>query len=353
MITNHCRTTPKRADTHGASFSWPRMGLVMRRAFREHKTCLRDVHAACRRCLESPANTPQEYRVSAGDLPASFYAPRRNLFSTLFLAVYHMLDVPLDRRLLYGRLNQLFRIWVTSADNLLDNEDKVVIPVEMSGKSHIMRQVVTLMAADRALAAILADAVANDVVTRDQADRLAEQSLRILLPSAAQEATEEGGITERPDPEYVLWTIHRYKTGLLFHIPFLGIDHVEANVDRECCDRIRDALMQFGLGCQLMDDIRDMARDLNEGRHNYMLSVLAHRDPDRLAALTAEQPDTGSRLYLVVPRLAARTATHAVEMLRGALLELGSCGLQIPPGSADRMARSMLGVLDLGDLRYA
>ena len=82
------------------------------------------------------------------------------------------------------------------------------------------------------------------------------------------------------------------------------------------CDLIRDALMQFGLGCQLLDDLRDMARDLNERRHNNVLSLMAHTDQDRLAALAKEGPDRESRLYLSVPGVAASTANRAVGMLR-------------------------------------
>jgi hypothetical protein len=352
MIKNKSVDRGERGE-RPATTSWPRMGLVMRKALREHKICMQDVYVACRRYMESPADTLPEYRVALDTLPPAFYSFRRNLFSSLFLAVYHMLEIPRARRLLYGRLNQLFRIWVTSADNLLDDEDKVVIPLRMPGQSHVMRQVVTLMAADRVLAELLAEAVGDDVITGQQAERLSVESLRILLPSAAQEATEEGGITERPDPEHVLWTIHRYKTGLLFHIPFLGIDHVETDINREQCTRIRNALMEFGLGCQLLDDVRDMARDLVEARHNYVLSWLANKDPELLERFMRNPPDVGARLYLAVPRLAAATVSRGTEMLRESLLTLSSCGLRMPAQTADRMARSMLTVLDLGDVQYA
>lgn len=89
-------------------------------------------------------------------------------------------------------------------------------------------------------------------------DRILELSLRVLLPSAAQEAGEEGGIRKRPGPDYVLRTIHRFKTGLLFHIPFLGPEHVEENISPARLERLKDALLSFRLGCQVLDDILDL-----------------------------------------------------------------------------------------------
>ena len=96
-----------------------------------------------------------------------------------------------------------------------------------------MRQVVSIMLADRILKKIIDDAVVKGVITEHDASELSNKSLQILLPSAAEEASEEGGITSRPDADYVLNTIHRLKTGLLFHIPFLGPDNIEKNIDKQ------------------------------------------------------------------------------------------------------------------------
>jgi hypothetical protein len=57
-----------------------------------------------------------------------------------------------------------------------------------------VRQVVGLMAADRVLAEILRDAVAAGTIDAAMAASLQRESLRRLLPSAAEEAAEEGGI---------------------------------------------------------------------------------------------------------------------------------------------------------------
>lgn len=259
-------------------------GRLLTQALAEQRTCMAAVYDTATQVVRPPAGSPPEFAVRVGEIPTVFFTARKNLFSTLFYSTYLAMDIPRPRRLLYGKLNHLFRIWVTAADNLLDAEDKCVLPLEMPGNSRVMREVVAIMTADRILGHLLDEAVAEGTITRHQASDLADASLRNLLPSAAQEASEEGGITVRPTPEYVLETIHLLKTGLLFNIPFTGVDIIEQEIDRDRLNLIKQALLLFGNGCQVLDDIRDIARDFVEGRHNYILSVLAHTRPNVLDA---------------------------------------------------------------------
>lgn len=250
-------------------------GRTMQRAFAEQRQCMRAVYALLDRVLATPADTPEEYQVRLGEVPAAYFKRRKNLFSSLFQATYQILDIDPRRRLLYGKLNHLFRIWVTSADNLLDNENKIVVPLAMAGRSRVMNQVVAIMAADRVLHHLLDEAIREGVMPADKAAVLGDRALQVLLPSAAQEASEEGGIGHRPEPHHVLSSIHVLKTGLLFHIPFVGPEILDTHLDRNRLQAVKNALLHFGLGCQLLDDLRDMARDFVEQRHNYVLSMLS------------------------------------------------------------------------------
>ena len=327
-------------------------GRIARAALREQQECIRAVHARLAPHLATPADTPAEYAVRPGPLPEAQLGWRKNMFSTLFQYVYHLMDVPAPRRLLYGQLIHLFRIWVTSADNLLDGEDKDVVPLIMPGSARVMRQVVAVMAADRVLAEILNDAVETGAITAAQRDELARESLRRLLPSAAQEATEEGGIAARPPPEEVLGVIHRLKTGLLFHLAFVGPEIVEPAAFARTA-RLREGLMDFGLGCQVLDDVRDLARDLLEKRHNYVLSVLAHEEPELLDELAARAQSVADRLYLDVPQYALPAARRGFDLLVSGLRTLGEAGLGYDGAQAESMARAMFPVLDLEGLPVA
>ena len=311
---------------------------------------MRAVYSKLDALLHSPDGTATEYAVSMDEVPESFYSMRKNLFSVLFLSIYHLLDIPKERRLLYGKLNQLFRVWVTSADNLLDDEDKVVVPIKIPGNAHTMSNVVSIMAADRVLSQVLREAESTHVINTEEANLLLEESLQILLPSAAQEASEENGIEVRPEPDVVLSTIHRHKTGILFHIPLLGPESIEDAICPEKLAAVRDGLMSFGIGCQLLDDVRDLGRDLHETRHNYALSMLYHKAPDKYVMLNTQTHI--DRLYRQLPEVVIPTARLGLKMMREGIGRLNTVGLGVQGKAVDTIATGMFKVLDLGDVSY-
>jgi hypothetical protein len=323
---------------------------ILGTAFAEQCACIRSVYESARAVVRTEAGVPPCYVVALGPLPDEQFAPRRNLFSTLFLAVYQVLGVPPERRQLYGCINQLFRIWVTSADNLLDAEDKAVLPVVLQGRSRVMREVISVMAADRVLSAFLRRAVEGGVVSPAAAEALSVRSLQVLLPSAAQEAGEEGGVLDRPRPEEVLSTVHPYKTGLLFHLPFLGPELVD-QVEPALLGELKQGLQDFGLGCQVLDDIRDMATDYCDRRHNYVLSQLCWEHEALYADLAGRGLAPEQRLYQGFPELAGQAARLGFGLMRDGLDRLRRRGLGIAPGASTAWACSMFDVLDLGDLK--
>ena len=314
---------------------------------------MRAVYAIAGEIVQPPKSSPPEYSVRLGDIPPALYTARKNIFSTLFYSTYLALGIPLPRRMLYGKLNHLFRIWVTSADNLLDGEDKCVLPLVMPGRSHVMREVVAIMAADRVLWRVLNEAVAEQALTARQADALANESLRCLLPSAGQEASEEGGIGARPAPAYLLDTIHVLKTGLLFNIPFLGVDVVEKEVDVGRVSRMKQALLMFGGGCQILDDVRDMSRDFVERRHNYVLSVLAQEQPSLLDSWARRDIKPDDRLYAETLPVSLAAVKLGYQKLVEACSALREEGVIVRGAPITRMAGAMLNALDLEDLAYA
>lgn len=320
--------------------SWLRIwhaSAVLQRAFEEHCDCVREVHLILSQIVRTLPGVHPDYQVRLGALPRGALSLRKNLFSTLFGSVYHALGVGPDRRLLYGRLNQLFRIWVTSADNLLDGEDKAVLPLGMAEGGRVMRDVVAIMAADRAMAVILRMAVAEGVLSADQSQELSTRTLQVLLPSACEEASEEAGVAERASPAHVLGVIHRYKTGLLFEIPFLGPD-VLGRVDRDRSGRMKEALVEFGTGCQLLDDIRDMARDLVEQRQNYLLSVLHWEHPETLARLRDADLKPEDRLYHETMAVTTSVAKRGSELTSHGARTLAAAGLGRGPAAPDALA---------------
>lgn len=331
---------------------WARARLL-KESFEEYRLCSKEVYSKAQELIRCPEDISKEFQVSCLPMPEEFFYLKKNLFSALFQSVYRILGIKEERRCLYGKLNHLFRIWVTSADNLLDGEDKITLPLKIPGESRIMRQVISIMAADRIMKRILDEAVEEKVITIEESKILADKSLRILLPSAAEEASEEGGILQRPDPDYVLNTIHKLKTGLLFHIPFLGPESIESGIDQDRLSGCKEGLGRFGLGCQLLDDIRDMARDYLEKRHNYVLSCIFWQgrsgDIDLLKDLEKDMR-VQDKISPFFNQVVLPAAELAGDLLKDGLFILDKLGLGLGESAAKNMARSMFKILDVGEL---
>jgi hypothetical protein len=303
----------------------------LKTAFEEQQAAIRGVWAHAKDILRVDETIAKQFQVTLGPMPDSILGFQHNMFSTVFLAVLQPLGIAPERRRLYGKLNHLFRAWVTSADNLLDDEDKVTFPVQLPGNAHVMRQVVVIMLADRIMVRILAEALADGVLTPAEAQTLSDESLRVLLASAAEEASEEGGLKEWPDPEYVLDQLHPLKTGILFYIPFLGPEKIEKNIDHEKLTGLKRALLDFGIGCQMLDDIRDLARDYTQRRANYVISRLVHGSNGKREIETLDKHtrdgDLDKRLDQFFPDETSLICRAATARLEGSFEALDALGL--------------------------
>jgi hypothetical protein len=323
-------------------------------ALEEQRVAVRDVWRHAAEVMRADTSVPERFRVTLEPMPDHVLTLYHNMISTPFLAVLQPLGVAPERRMLYGRLNHLFRTWVTCADNLLDDEDKVTFPIRMPGRAFVMRQVVVLLLADRIMHRVLAEAEERGVITRAEARVLSDESLRILLPSAAEEAFEEGGLAEWPHPDYVLEQLHPLKTGILFRIPFLGPEKIEAGMDPVKLKRLRDALQDYGIGCQMIDDVRDLSRDFQQRRANYLIALLAHgRGASsalaRLAELTSDG-DLDRRLDDAFPEEVAWVCERAVARLQRGFMELDALGLHGYAQAADGFIAVLMARMDLAHL---
>ena len=100
------------------------------------------------------------------------------------------------------------------------------------------------------------------------------------------------------------------------------------DIDPGTLERTTQALYQIGMGCQILDDMVDLASDLRMKRHNYVASLICHdSDPSehtRLQEWLHELPAgvEGTELLLEFPRARQRAALTAQRNL-----EAGTRGL--------------------------
>lgn len=244
-----------------------------------------------------------------------------NFFSTLFLYSYYRIGVPPERRMLYAAVNQCLRGMVTGCDNLLDDEYKITLETDLPPKAHRFRSVLDIMVADRVLFALVTTHCRNHDLPVALALQASAASLQALTQSGAQEAAEEGGIDGRLEPEVVLQKIHHFKTGVLFQSTWAIPALFEDTTTPEAL-AAQEALYQIGIGCQILDDLVDLFVDVREQRHNYVASVLVHREPPALwrqlqaELATAQTPD---RFYAAWPEFASRMQAEAMAPLENGL----------------------------------
>jgi len=138
----------------------------------------------------------------------------------------------------------------------------------------------------------------------------------------------------------------------LFHIPFLGPDNIEDGLDKDILALCKDGLMSFGIGCQILDDIRDIAKDHIEARHNYVLSLMYADNPGYVKKLIEVGPkiDVSSNIYSMFPDVVYPAANKAMELLTGGLLSLDGAGLGINKTAAIVLSYGMFETLGVGEL---
>ena len=202
----------------------------------------------------------------------------KNMFSTLFLYSFYRAGISEQRRILYVAVNQCLRGMVTGCDNLLDDEYKKTLDTDLPEQGAKFRSVLDIMASDRILYETLLKFQAEKQISSDQVITMGRASLHCLLESGKQEASEEAGINERLTPKEILNKIHHFKTGLLFQSPW-ALPEIIETLNSNRVVHLKAALYQMGMGCQLLDDMVDLGKDIRDRRHNYAASLILH-NPD-------------------------------------------------------------------------
>lgn len=252
------------------------------------------------------------------------FSLQRNFFSALFLYSYYRTEIPADRRILYAAVNQCLRGMVTGCDNILDDEYKKTLDTDLPPQAQRFRSVLDIMVSDRVLIDILLEYCLSHNLPLDNLIKASTASLHALLQSGAQEAAEEGGIKERLLPEEILSKIHHYKTGVLFQCTW-AIPAVFEETISPTALAVQEALYSIGMGCQIMDDMVDLVTDLREERHNYVLSVIFHKEQPQVWQRLETLPpiaDSPESFYADFPEIYARMKAKALLYLQDGLHNL-------------------------------
>lgn len=237
----------------------------------------------------------QESGIALLDPPVGYLSLENNFFSAMFLYSYWRLGIPRPRRVLYAAVNQCFRGMVTGCDNILDNEYKRTLETDLPAKAWRFRSVLDIMVSEHVMFNLMVTASRRGEIPEDRLLHAVDAALRALTKSGAQEASEEGGTAEALLPETILKAIHHYKTGILFQSPW-AVPAVLENLYEDQARVVLEGLYQIGMGCQIMDDLVDLQRDVRQKRHNYAASLIYHHQgPEAWTSLRDLEPFADSK----------------------------------------------------------
>ena len=239
------------------------------------ETLLAELQVGLRRYWERADQILRTCGVTLQPYTATAFSLAKNFFSILFLYSYQRAGIPSDRRRVYAAILPCLRGMVTGCDNLLDDEYKPTLETDLPARGHRFRSVVDIMVSDRVLFQILLQAVRRGEIALEQVPLAATASMQTMTRSGIEEAGEEGGVSEILAPDAILQSVHHFKTGLLFQCPW-DIPRAIEPMDETHLSPLLEGLHQIGMGCQIMDDMVDMAIDVRARKHNYMVSLIHH-----------------------------------------------------------------------------
>jgi hypothetical protein len=177
-------------------------------------------------------------------------------------------------------------------------------------------------------------------------------SMTTMTRSGVEEAAEEAGITSILEPEAILQTIHHFKTGILFQCPW-DIPLVIETVAEKKRAPLLEGLYRIGIGCQIMDDMVDMAGDIQARRHNYLVSLIHHgphpAERDRLGKMMNPEcsADGGAMHVSCFPEAIRQASETSDRLLTDGFGALFSSEHQALVSPAIRFLEESIGLLDL------
>ncbi len=316
-------------------------------AAHEHHEVEDAIQARFRELLEP------RYRTAAKPRPNRLQYLQKNFFSSLFLSIYGALGIPPARRLFYGQINHCIRGLVTATDNLLDDEYKELLPVNFPEPAIRFKSVMHLLCFDRILEQVCRQAVSDGVLAPTLLEPLLDAVFRAMVPIGAEEAMEEGGVTDILTPTAVLDSVHMYKGGKLLCLAFTAPLLLET--EREETLRLAETgIYRIGMALQVIDDLTDFHEDISHRNHNFLTSSVYHEggveERGRLAATLKQPREKPEAVEALFPETLRRVMAQAIGEALAGFAALEEAGYWYNERQAMRIIRFLFTLRGVGHL---
>lgn len=268
-------------------------------------------------------------------------------FLILFRSVLQTLGVTSDGLTLCSELNFCIKGTITAADNLFDDQDKSLLPLE-AGPGARFRSILQLLVFERLASRAVDRGVQAGSISRSSAGQFQRELLSRMAAIGSLEGSEEGGVDGVLKPDVMIEQVHRVRGGALFELAFVAPRLLEVSVEAGVLSRAQRAIARLGTAFQIVDDLTDFEFDMTRGSHNLLVSQITHggsvEERRRLMSLGESRGGSGD----VVAELFHDSGRAVIERgqveARAALHELQSLGFWFPPALSDQLVRAIVGL---------
>ena len=268
-------------------------------------------------------------------------------FLILFRSVLEHIDLPRTALDVCSELNFCIKGTITAADNLFDDQDKSLLPLN-TGAGARFASILQLMTFERLLRRALDRGVENAVFTTESARSVAQELLSRMASIGELEGSEEGGVEAIMSPDQMVEDVHRVRGGALFELAFVAPRLVRDGPAREILDRAEKAISRLGTAFQIVDDLTDFEFDLQRGSHNLLTAEIHHNgSPSQVAALRefregGEVPEGAVEESFLGSARAVLDRGRAEA--RRSLTELHELGFWFPPRVSNDLVHAIVGL---------
>lgn len=195
---------------------------------------------------------------------------KKNFFTLLMLSILVEIKIPKERILSYGRIIFLLRQIVTSADNIIDNEEKTSI---------IFKSLENIVVKNSFLSLICQDLLTKECLKISNGDHnLSNLIFKELYSIAFSESLRDSGLYKNyPNSDYILNKIHNGIGGKLLEISLVVPTFIEKNI---LLDSYSLGLYEIGMSLQAIDDLFDVQEDFESSKINLAISKFLEKNPN-------------------------------------------------------------------------
>jgi hypothetical protein len=294
-------------------------------------------------------------RIESPEGPVETEFIQEFFFLILFRSVLETIGLRPTDLDLCSEVNFCIKGTITAADNLFDDQNKSLLPLN-AGEGARFRSILQLLAFERLSGRALQRGVRTRALSPFAAERSQKELLSQMAVIGSLEGSEEHGVSKILEPEKMVDRVHRVRGGALFELAFIVPRMLEAPAEPALLLRAQSAISRLGTAFQIVDDLTDFEFDLRRGSHNLLLAQITYfgssEEQMHLRHLSDRSRGDDDVVVELFRESAQAVVARGEQEARSALEELQSIGFWFPPEMTNQLVRAIVGMEGVERLRH-